>query len=129
MTPAKLAVQKAIVDRLSSALSVGVGTDPGTPGVEVGDDDEAQASENTTSVHTDVDHTLRIRAFSETEAKTTSRDAAEALTGRDNPPRLEDPFTILDAQLTGSAMDRTRRTQGPDIYTDILIVTYRVTRS
>lgn len=117
------------MSRLTGRLSAEVGTDPGIPGIEVGDDDEAQVSENTSSVHTDVDHTLRARAFSEVKAKKLGRDAAAALTDRSDVIQPSGSFSVLDATLTGNAIDRTRRTQGADIYTNILIVTYRVTRS
>jgi hypothetical protein len=117
------------VTRLTGAVSVDVGTDPGVPGVEVGDDDEQQVSENTASVHTDVAHTIRVRSFSETEAKQVGSSVVEALTDRDNRLAPSGKFEVLDARLTGSDMQQLERTQGPDIFTEIIIVTFRVTRA
>lgn len=129
MTPSKLPLQAAIVSRLSGAVSVDVGTDPGVPGVEVGDDDESQVSENTSAVHTDVTHTIRARAFSETEAKEIARDAVAALTDRSDLPQPSGTFAVLDARLTGHDMQELERTQGPSIFTEIIIITFRVTRA
>jgi hypothetical protein len=129
VTPSKLPLQAAIVSRLTSAVSVDVGTDPGVPGVEVGDDDESQVSENTSAVHTDVSHTIRARAFSETKAKEIGQDAASALTDRSDLPQPSGKFAVLDATLTGADMQQLERTQGPSIFTDIIIVTFRVTRA
>lgn len=129
MTPAKLPIQEAIVTRLSGALSAEVGTDPGIPGIEVGDDDETYASENTSSVHTDASHTIRSRAYSEVTAKTNGQKVVTELTDRSNLLSLPSPFSVLRATLTGHDMQRTRRTEGPDIFTDITIITFRITRS
>ena len=127
MTPSKLAIQEAIYDRLTTALSVDVGTDPGIEGVEIGDDDESQVGENTNGVHTDVTHTLRARARSETKAKEIGRDAVEELTQRTS--RLDPQgVNVLDARLTGSDMQRTRRVDGPDYFEEIIQLTFRVTR-
>lgn len=129
MTPAKLAVQEAIESRLSSVLSTEVGTDPGIPGVEIGDDDETEIRKTTGSTHTDVAHTIRSRARSEVEAKKTGRDAVEEITNRTSRLSPTSPFHILQAELTGSDMQRTRRVDGPDYFEEIIIITYRVTRS
>jgi len=129
VTPSKLPLQAAIVSRLTGAVSVDVGTDPGVPGLEVGDDDESQVSENTSAVHTDVAHTIRARAFSETEAKEVGRDAVAALTDRSDLPQPSGKFAVLDATLTGHDMQQLERTQGPSIFTEIIIVTFRVTRA
>jgi hypothetical protein len=129
MTPSKLALQEAIKSRLSSALSTEVGTDPGIPGVEVGDDDETEIRKTTGSTHTDLAHTIRVRARSEVSAKKTGQDAVEELTDRTNRLNPTSPFHVLEAELTGSDMQRTRRVDGPDYYEEIIIITYRVTRS
>lgn len=129
MTPAKLAIQDAIESRLSSALSEEVGTDPGIPGVEIGDDDEVEQRETTGSVHTDVPHTIRARARTETKAKELGRDAVKELTDRNNRLSPSSPFHVLDAELTGADMQRTRRVDGPDYYEEIIILTFRVSRS
>jgi len=127
MKPAKLAIQDKIQDRLSSALSEEVGTDPGIPGVEIGSDDETQARETTAGVHTDVPHTITVRDTSEVSAKETSRTVVEELTDRKN--RLSPSgFNVLRAELTGAEMQRTRRVDGPDYFEDVIIITFRVTR-
>jgi hypothetical protein len=127
MTPAKLALQDVIQTRLSSRLSDPVGTDPGIVGVEIGDDDETQSRETTSSVHTDVAHTIRCRARSEVKAKSIAQDVVDELTDRSD---LPDPtgFHVLHGELTGHDMRRTRRVDGPDYYEDIIILTYRVSR-
>lgn len=129
MTPAKLAIQDAIQTRLSSALSTEVGTDPGIPGVEIGDDDETEIRETTGSVHTDVAHTITVRARSEVAAKEDGESVVAELTGRTNRLNPAAPFTVLDAELTGSNMSRTRRVDGPDYYEEIILITFRVTRT
>jgi len=128
VTPAKLALQDAIQTRLSNNLAETVGTDPGIVGVEIGDDDETEVKQTTNSVHTDLSHTIRVRARSETKAKEIARDAVEELTDRNNRLQLSNPFNLLDAQLTGSDMQRTRRVDGPDYFEDIIIITYRISR-
>jgi len=129
VTPSKLAIQDVIAERLTSALSEEVGTDPGIPGVEIGDDDEVGVRETTTSVHTDLAHTIRTRARSEVKAKELGRDAVKELTDRTNQIEPAAPFHVLEAELTGSNMQRTRRVDGEDYYEEIIIITYRVTRS
>lgn len=129
MTPAKLAVQNAIETRLTSALSTEVGTDPGIPGVEIGDDDETEIRETTASVHTDLAHTITVRARSEVDAKKDGEAVVKELTDRTSRLSPEDPFHILNAELTGSNMSRTRRVDGPDYYEEIIVITFRVTRS
>jgi len=129
VTPSKLAIQEVIASRLTSALSEEVGTDPGIPGVEIGDDDETEVRENTNSVHTDLAHTIRVRARSEVKAKQVGRDVVTELTDRTNRLSPSAPFHVLEAELTGSDMLRTRRVDGPDYYEEIIIITYRVTRS
>jgi len=129
MIPAKLAIQDAIQDRLTAALSTEVGTDPGIPGVEIGDDDEIEVRETTASVHTDLAHTIRVRARSEVKAKEVGRDAVEEITDRTARLSPVAPFHVLEAELTGSDMQRTRRVDGPDYYEEIIIITYRVSRS
>lgn len=129
MTPGKLAVQKAIQSRLSSALSVEVGTDPGEPGVEVGDDTEAQASENTSSVHTDVSTTVRAYHTSETEAKKLGKTIVSELTDRSDKLTLDSPFSVLRSELIDNDTQRTRRVDGPDLYTELILIDHRVTRS
>jgi hypothetical protein len=104
-----------------------VGTDPGIVGVEIGDDDETEVGENTSSVHTDVTHTIRCRARSEVEAKTLGREVVEELTDRSDLPEPQG-FHVLDSELTGHDMQRTRRVDGPDYFEDIVLLTYRVTR-
>lgn len=127
MTPAKLALQDVIETRLSSRLSEEVGTDPGTPGVEIGDDDENYIRETTNSVHTDVPHTIRCRARTEVHAKKMGRDVVDELTDRTDLP-TPSGFNVLHAELTGHDMRRTRRVDGPDFYEDIIVITYRVSR-
>lgn len=129
MKPSKLAGQKAIIDRIEGAVSAPVGTDPGTPGVQVGDDDEAQAGENTNSVHTDLSETIRVRHPSETEAKRIAETIIELLTDREDRLSLEAPFTVIDQELVGHGTQRTRRVDGPDRYTQLIQIDYRVTRS
>jgi hypothetical protein len=128
VTPSKLALQEKIVSRLSGAVSVDVGTNPGVPGVQVGDDNESQVGENTSAVHTDVAHTIRVRAFSETRAKEVARDVVTELTDRNNPLQPDGNFFVLDATLTGQDMQKLERTEGPSIFAEIIILTYRVTR-
>jgi len=127
VTPAKLALQKVIQSRLSSRLNEPVGTDPGIVGVEIGDDDETEVGKNTNSVHTDVTHTIRCRARSEVKAKELAQAVVNELTNRSD---LPDPagFNVLDSELTGHDMQRTRRVDGPDYFEDIVLLTYRVTR-
>jgi hypothetical protein len=129
MTPSKLALQEAIESRLSSALSTEVGTDPGIPGVEIGDDDETEIRKTTGSTHTDLAHTIRVRSRSEVSAKKTGQDAVGELTDRTNRLNPPSPFHVLEAELTGSDMQRARRVDGPDYYEEIIIITYRITRS
>lgn len=128
MTPAKLAVQDVIEDRLSSALSVAVGTDPGVPGCEIGDDDETEVSRSTSGVMTDLPHTIRSRAFTEVNAKEIAKTAIEDLTDRTNLPQPTG-FKVLQVEMTGSDMQRTRRSQGKDIFTEITILTFRISRT
>jgi hypothetical protein len=129
VTPAKLAVQDAIESRLSTALTAEVGTDPPIPGVEIGDDDEVEVSENANSVHTDLAHTITARARSEVSAKEDGQAVVTELTDRTNRLAPTAPFKILDAELTGSNMSRTRRVDGPDYFEEIIIITFRVTRT
>lgn len=128
MTPAKLPLQDVLEDRLTSALSVPVGTDPGVPGCEIGDDDETEVSRNTSGVMTDLPHTIRCRAFSEVKAKQIAETAITDLTDRNNVP-TPSGFTVLQVEATGSDMQRTRRTQGKDIFTEIVILTFRISRT
>ena len=129
MTPSKLAAQKAIVDRLQAAVDLPVGTDPGVPGVEVGDDSEAQVSENTSAVHTTLSQTIRIRHPSETEAKKVAEAVVAALTERTDRLTLDGPFVVIDQELIGSATQRTRRVDGPDRHTQLVQIDYRITRT
>lgn len=129
MTPAKIAVQEATLTRLRAALADSVGTDPGIPGIEIGDDDETTARETTASVHTDVPHTIRCRAYSEKKAKELGRDVAKELTDRTNKLSLTSPFHVLRSEVVGLDMIRQRRTQGKDIFVDVLIVQHRISRS
>jgi hypothetical protein len=129
MRPAKLAVQKAVKSRLSSALSVPVSTDPPIPGVEIGEDDESEAGRNTSSVHTDVEVTIRSYAHDETAAKKNGEAAVAALTDLSDLPALDPPFSAIDGRLSGHALTIQRDVQGPDIHTDLILITYRVTRS
>ena len=73
MTPAKLAVQKAVKERLGEALSVPVSTAPPVPGVEIGEDDETEAGRNTNGVHTDVELTVRSRRDDRQEERADGR--------------------------------------------------------
>jgi len=127
VTPAKLALQKVIQARLSARLAEPVGTDPGIVGVEIGDDDETEARETTSSVHTDVAHTIRCRARSEVAAKEMGQAVVEELTDRSALPSPAG-FHVLGVELTGHDMQRTRRVDGPDYYEDIILLTYRVSR-
>lgn len=129
MTPAKIAVQEATLTRLQNNLSTTVGTDPGVPGLEIGDDDEIRVSENTNSVHTDVVHTHRARAFTEKKAKEIGRDAAEQLTDRNDPLSLSSPFNLLKSDVQSLEHLRQRDVRGEDVFIDILIVTHRISRS
>jgi len=129
MKPAKLAVQKAVKSRLDAALSVPVSTDPPVPGVEIGEDDEGEAGRNTNSVHTDVEVTIRSYAHDETTAKQNGEAAVAALTDLTDLPELDPPFLILDASLSGHALTIQRDVRGPDIHTDLITITFRVSRS
>lgn len=129
MTPAKLAVQKAVKERLGEALSVPVSTDPPVPGVEIGEDDETEAGRNTNGVHTDVELTIRSYAHDETTAKKNGQTVVQELTDLSNLLTLESPFSVIDASLTGHALTIQRDVRGPDIHTDLITITFRVTRS
>lgn len=134
MRPAKIAIQEATYSRLDTNLSTTVGTDwkeadTALPFIEIGDDDEVAIRETTASVHTDVPHTIRNLAYSEKEAKQLGHDVAEELTDRSNKLSLASPFHLLRSAVIGLDMQRNRRTQGKDIFTDILIVQHRVSRS
>jgi len=129
MIPAKLAVAKAAQSRLDSALEVEVSTDPPIPGVEVGEDDELEAGRNTSSVHTDVTMTIRSYAHDETTAKQNGRTVVQELTDLSNLLTLESPFSLIDASLSGHALTIQRDVRGPDIHTDLITITFRVTRS
>jgi len=129
MIPSKVAIQEATLTRLSDALSAEVGTDPGVPGVEIGDDTETAVRETTNSVHTDVPHTIRSRAYTEREAKQTGLEVVKQLTDRDDKLPLSAPFDLLRSELVDMDMQRNRRAQGRDIFTDIIIIQHRVSRS
>ena len=129
MTPSKLDVLESVVSLLASALSVPVSTDPAVPGVEVGEDDEFEARRTTSAVHTDVQLTIRSRAYDETTAKENGRTAAETLTDLNNLPAVASPFVIIDSRLDGHQLTIQRDVTGPDIHTDLLTITYRVTRT
>lgn len=134
MTPAKIAIQEATLTRLQNNLSVTVGTDwqegdTSLPFIEIGDDDEVAVRETTASVHTDVPHTIRNLAYTEKRAKELGRDAAKELTDRTSKLSLSAPFHLLRSELIGLDMQRTRRVEGRDIFTDILIVQHRISRS
>lgn len=129
MRPAKLAVQKAVFARLSSALTEPVRTDGDeVPGVEIGRDDEAFESESTTTEASNVTVTVFSRAFNEVQAKELSDTVVTELTDRADLLSLDAPFYVLRSTLIGSDMQTVRRVDGPTIYENIDLIEMRVHR-
>jgi len=128
MRPSLIALQKATKTRLRNNLSEEVSTDPPIPGIEIGDDNEGGVRETTSSVHTDAQQTIRARAYTELKAKQIGRDVAEELTDRDDKLSLSAPFNLLRSELVDIDMQRNRRTEGKDIFTDLIIVQHRISR-